>query len=132
MIDRLYLRAAGVSVLLDLRDADVRVALWGADLGEDGDRRTVDMREPGDEGRAIERFELVELGPVDQSRNDLVHVIGRADIFGNDPVQLFRIVNGVARLDAVQLGILRRQGADDVADDGQRMLVIIGKMIDHA
>ncbi|MHA7985931.1 alpha-galactosidase [Rathayibacter sp. CAU 1779] len=34
MIDRLYLRAAGVSVLLDLRDADARVAHWGADLGE--------------------------------------------------------------------------------------------------
>lgn len=38
MIDRLYLRAAGVSLLLDLRDADVRVAHWGADLGENGDR----------------------------------------------------------------------------------------------
>ncbi|NNC11396.1 alpha-galactosidase [Planctomonas sp. JC2975] len=33
-MDRLYLRAAGVSVLLDLRDADARVAHWGADLGE--------------------------------------------------------------------------------------------------
>ncbi|GAB3798966.1 alpha-galactosidase [Humibacter antri] len=38
MIDRLYLRAAGVGLLLDLRDADVRVAHWGADLGEEGDR----------------------------------------------------------------------------------------------
>lgn len=34
MIDRVYLRAADVSLLLDTRDADVRVAHWGADLGE--------------------------------------------------------------------------------------------------
>jgi len=34
VIDRLYLCAAGVSVLLDLRDADVRLVHWGADLGE--------------------------------------------------------------------------------------------------
>ena len=34
MIDRLYLRSAGVSILLDLRDGDARVAHWGADLGE--------------------------------------------------------------------------------------------------
>jgi alpha-galactosidase len=34
VIDRVYLRAAGVGVLLDLRDADVRLAHWGADLGE--------------------------------------------------------------------------------------------------
>ena len=33
MVDRLYLRAAGVSLLLDLRDGDARVAHWGADLG---------------------------------------------------------------------------------------------------
>ncbi|HWD61176.1 MAG TPA: alpha-galactosidase [Humibacter sp.] len=35
MIDRLYLRAAGVGLLLDLRDGDVRVAHWGADLGDE-------------------------------------------------------------------------------------------------
>lgn len=34
MTDRLYLRAGGVSLLLDLRDGDVRLAHWGADLGE--------------------------------------------------------------------------------------------------
>jgi alpha-galactosidase len=34
MTDRLHLRADGVSLLLDLRDGDVRVAHWGADLGE--------------------------------------------------------------------------------------------------
>ncbi|WP_243064268.1 alpha-galactosidase [Humibacter sp. RRB41] len=33
-MDRLYLRAAGTSLLLDLRDGDVRVAHWGADLGD--------------------------------------------------------------------------------------------------
>ncbi len=34
MNDLLHLRGGGVSVLLDLRDADVRVVHWGADLGE--------------------------------------------------------------------------------------------------
>lgn len=33
MIDRVHLRRAGVSLLLDLRDADVRVVHWGADIG---------------------------------------------------------------------------------------------------
>jgi alpha-galactosidase len=38
VIDRVHLRVPGVSLLLDTRDADVRVAHWGADLGEHGDR----------------------------------------------------------------------------------------------
>jgi alpha-galactosidase len=35
MIDRVHLRRAGVSLLLDLRDGDVRVVHWGADVGAD-------------------------------------------------------------------------------------------------
>ncbi|WP_460570089.1 alpha-galactosidase [Humibacter soli] len=47
MNDRLYLRQAGVSLLLDLRDDDVRVVHWGADLGEDApDPALFDGSEP--------------------------------------------------------------------------------------
>ncbi|QDZ16753.1 alpha-galactosidase [Humibacter ginsenosidimutans] len=33
-MDRVHLRRAGVSLLLDLRDGDARIVHWGADLGE--------------------------------------------------------------------------------------------------
>ncbi len=70
---------------------------------------------------------------VDDPRDHLVHVIGRAHILGDDRVELLGVVMRRARL--AQLDPCPRFAAqvrDDVADDGQRMLVILGEMIDHA
>ena len=60
-------------------------------VGEDRDRHPPDAREAADQGRAVERLELVELGAVDDPRDHLVHVVGRAHVVGDDAVQLLRV-----------------------------------------
>ena len=48
---------------------------------------------------AVERLELVELDAVDDARDDLVHVVGRADVLGDDAVELLgvELAAGAAR-----------------------------------
>src|SRR5688572_24915470 len=79
-----------------------------------------------------QRLELVELGPVDDPRNDLMHVIGRAHILGNDRVKLFGVIKRRTRLAQVDLGAgFGPKMRDNIADDGQRMFVTLGEMVDH-
>ena len=66
-------------------------------VGEDRDAIAPDAGEAADQGRAAERFELVEIRAVDDAGDHLAHVIGRARIGRHDAEKLFRIVErGVA------------------------------------
>jgi hypothetical protein len=58
---------------------------------QDRDRHAPDAGEAADQGRAVELLELVQLGAVDDAGDHLAHVIGRADIVGDDAVQLVRV-----------------------------------------
>ena len=80
-------------------------------------------------------LELVELAAVDQPGDDLVHVIGRADIVWHQRIEVLGIEIRRARIlcrDGPCGGVIVAQMADDIAHDGQRMLVVLGQMIDHA
>ncbi len=52
--------------------------------------KAVDVREAANERLAVERLELVELGAVDDARDDVADVVGRARIGRHDAVELFR------------------------------------------
>lgn len=54
-------------------------------VGQDGDRIAPDTGEAADQGRAVQRLELLELRAVDGAGNDLAHVIGGADVVGMMP-----------------------------------------------
>ena len=58
-------------------------------IGEDRDRHAPDMREAADQRGAIERLELMELRSIDQPRNDLLDVEGRAQVRRQDAVNVF-------------------------------------------
>ena len=62
-----------------------------------------------------------------------MHIIGCADVFGDDAVKFLRIIFGRARFAFFNLeAVVGTQMADDIAHDRQRMFVILGQMIDHA
>ena len=61
-------------------------------VGDDADRHAVQMRKAGDQRRAVVLLELVELGAVDDARDDLAHIIGLARVARDDAVDLRRIV----------------------------------------
>ena len=67
-------------------------------VGEDRHRHAPDMREAADQRAAVVRLELVELAAVDQPGDDLVHVVGRAHVLGDDRVELLGIELRRARL----------------------------------
>ena len=101
-------------------------------VGKDRDWHPMDVREAADEAAAVERFEFVEFGGVDEPRDDLVDIVRRANILGNDAVQILRGEGRRARLGDVDVRHgLDRQRRHDVADDRQRMVVILGDVIDH-
>ena len=62
----------------EVRALERALAEQDAVVGEDADRVAVDVREAADQRRAVERLELVELGAVDEARDDLAHVVGHA------------------------------------------------------
>jgi len=65
------------------------------------------MREAADQRTAVKRLEFVELATVDQPGDDLVDVVRRADIVGDDGVELFGGVFGRARVLEVDVGFVR-------------------------
>ena len=102
-------------------------------IGEDRHRHPPDAGEAADQGGAVKRFELVELAAVDDPADHLVDVIRRADVVGDNAVQLGRVELRRGRLGKVDVDALYRvQAGDDVADEAERMLVIVGDMVDHA
>ena len=83
------------------------------------------MREAGDERRAVERLELVELGGVDQPRDDLAHVVLLARVRRHDAVELGRGELRLARRQQRNVdGLLGVEIGDDAARERQRMRVV--------
>ena len=64
-----------------------------AGVGEDADRVAVQAGPAGDERRAVERLELVELGAVDDAGDDLARVERRLQVGGDEAEQLVRVVH---------------------------------------
>jgi len=67
-------------------------------VGKDADGKAVNMGEAADERLAVERLEFLELGCVDNARDHLANVIGRALVRRHDAVEVFRREQGVLRL----------------------------------
>src|SRR5262252_4297775 len=97
------------------------------------DRNAMDMGKAGDQRRAVERFEFVKFGIVDQPGDNLPHVVLFLQINRHDAVELggveLRLTwfsqGHIARLPAVQ-------GADDLATERQRMTIILRVVIRNA
>ena len=88
---------------------------------------------PQDQGVSIQRLELIELRAVHGAGDDLAHVIGGAHVVGDDAVQLLGVQRRGARLAHVQRHMLDRvQVGHDRANDLERMLIVLGHMVDHA
>src|SRR6185369_11841276 len=126
-------RPALAGELDEVRSFDRAFAEQHTIVGEDCDGHAPDVREAADERRSELRLELVELAAVDEARDDLVDVVGRADVLRDDAVELLRIEQRIARLAKLQpRPAPRLKGRDDVAHDGQRMLIVFGEMVDDA
>ncbi len=67
-------------------------------VAQDPDRVAMNARPPADQGGPVQRLELLEVGPVDDARDDFAHVEGRAQVLGHHPQQIFRIVNGLGEV----------------------------------
>ena len=102
-------------------------------VGQDRHRHAPDVGKAADQRGAVMRLELVKFAAVDQPGDHFMDVIGRADIVRDHGIKFFRIVLGRARfLQRQAMFMARAKVADDVADNGQGMLVVFGQMIDHA
>ena len=80
-------------------------------------------------------LELVELAAVHEPRNHFLDVIGRAHVLGDEGVEVLGIELRRARV--LQRHVLRRAGvraqvAYDITHDRERVLVVLGQVIDHA
>ena len=82
--------AALVAQLDEVRALLRRLAEQHAVVGDDADRMPVDAGEAGDERLAVLALELVELAAVDESRDDLAHVVGLVHVDRHDAVELGR------------------------------------------
>ena len=90
----------------------------------------VNMGEPGDQRAAVFRLELVELAAVDQTDDDIVHVIGNPRVDGNHVVELGLISNRLHRRQHIpDARFARPQCRHDAPDDAQRVAVVVGEMI---
>jgi hypothetical protein len=91
------------------------------------------MRETTDQRVAEQGFEFVKLTAVDKAGDDFMHIIGRAHILRDQAVE---ILGGVERrawvLHRHMRRLLRAKVADDIAQDGDGMVVPIGQMVRHA
>ena len=83
---------------------------------------------------AVERLELVELGAVDDARDHVAHVVGRARIGRHDAVQLVgRIAAARAACAAPDMTrFTRLRLATMRARDAERMAVVGGVVVGHA
>ena len=101
-------------------------------IGEDRHRHPPDAGEAAHQSGAVKMLELVKLAAVDDPADHLAHLIGRADVVGDDAVKLVGVELRLDRLGDVDVDLLHPiEASDDVADDRQRMVVIVGDMVDH-
>src|SRR6266581_1042504 len=101
-------------------------------IGQDPDRHAAQMRKAGDERRAVELLELVELGSIDQARDHLADVVLLLEVDRHDAVELGYVVGGLARLGERQVDAFPGvEIADDAAAVGERVAVVGRIMIGH-
>ena len=103
-------------------------------VGDDADRVPVEAGEAGDERLAVLALELVELAAVDEPRDDLAHVVGlvarrRARRRTARPAST---AGGDGSARHPTPARRRRQRRDDVAHDLERVLVVLGEVVDDA
>jgi hypothetical protein len=102
-------------------------------VGDDPDGVAVDAGETRDDRGAVLGLELVQLAAVDDAGDDLADVVGLARVDRHDGAQ---VLDGVERVDRLGHGPGRRasrgEGAHDVADEVQRVDVVVREMVRHA
>ena len=76
----------------EMRPLERRLGIEDAVIGEDGDRHAEDPGKAGDQRRAVELLELLELRAVDQPGDHLAHIIGPRQAHRHDAVELGRVV----------------------------------------
>src|SRR5688572_12305556 len=92
---------------------------------EDAHRTAVNVREPGDERRTVERLELVEFRAVDEAGDDLADVERDFGIGGNDSVEIFGWIKRIGSRTIIGLRSPRRRMTDDLPRDRERMTIIL-------
>ena len=93
----------------------------------------MDAGEAGDERRAVARLELVEAAAVDDARDHLADVVGRADVGRQDAEDLLGVVLRRLRLRDVEgreRGTI--EGLDDRARDAERLRVVLREVVGDA
>ena len=80
--------AAAVAQLDEVRGLQRGLAEQDAVVGDDPDRVAVEVRERGDDRRAVELLELLEIAAVDDAAQEVAGVVGRARVDGDEVEQL--------------------------------------------
>ena len=102
-------------------------------VGEDADGVAFDAGEAADEGGAVASFEFVEAGAIDDAGDDFADVDGVAEVGGDDAEEVVAGVSGGFWLgDGPGWWGRGREGADDVADDAEGVVVVVGEVVGDA
>ncbi|MNS72635.1 hypothetical protein D3C72_1060540 [compost metagenome] len=116
-----------------MRALERRLRKQDAVVGDDAHRVAPDPREAADQRGAVARLEFVEFRAIDEAGDDLAHVVGLARVGGDHAVQFLGGIQRRRRL--VQADLVRLapvQVLDDVARQGQRVVVVLGEVVGHA
>ena len=102
-------------------------------VGDDPDRHAVEAREPRHQCRTIARLELVEARAVNETSDDLVHIVRLAAVLRDDAVEFGRIVE---RLLACLHGDPHLRHAVEIGDDPARQMdgvgIVLGELVGDA
>ena len=125
-------QAAPVRKLDEMRALEGGFREQDAVVGEHGDGHAVDVGEAAHQRVAVELLELVEIGAVHDPGDDFAHVVGRAGIDGQDSIELFRRIGGLAHRACVEGAAMAQMArGNGFPRQCQRMLVIGGKVVGH-
>src|SRR5665213_1181059 len=83
-----------------MRAFEGRLGEQNAVVSNDTHRAAPDMRKSAHQGRAVVGFKLVKVRAVDESSDDLTHVVRLAVVLRQNPVNLSRVKFRLARLTA--------------------------------
>ena len=93
----------------------------------------MDVREAANQRLSVERLEFVKLGCVDDTRDHLANLVGRARVRGHDAVEVVRREQGILRLADFQKWMLHPvEAGDDAARDADGVTVVGGIIVGHA
>ena len=114
-----------------MRGLERRLAEQDTVVRDDPDAEALDAGEAAHDRRAVQRLELVKTRAVDEPRDDLVHVVLRADVPRDQRVQVGRVVGRRLWRDLVVYTPVARtlQLRDDVPRDGNRVRIVEREMI---